>query len=134
MPDVTDTSQNRQTFNPPSFTNLPKLQPGHVRLGRSHSQTDRPYSYKLSHQQQRTALNGSIDVHASPSSHTLTPSSNGHKTSIRAKTSPTSTTTALMMINKQYSNNSSSSPPFISNHHQHNTRKISFYDKRHSNA
>jgi hypothetical protein len=38
----------------------------------------------------------------------------------------------LMMINKQYSNNPSSSLLFISNHHQHNTRKISFYDKRHS--
>lgn len=139
--DVSNSNQIRQTFNSPSAasssTIVAKLRPSNVRRGRSQSQADLYLSSKLSLTRQtqhpRSSLNGLIDTGNSPSPSIIIPYTNGHKTPNLSKTPISSTTTALMMINKQYSNNSSTSLPPITNHHQHNTKTISFYEKRHCN-
>jgi hypothetical protein len=137
MLDLTDSSQSRQTFNSPSVSStiVTKLRPDNVRLGRSQSQADLPFSSKFSslRQQQRGVVNGSTDVLVSPSPSMVIPTANGDTIPALSKTPPSSTTTALMMINKHYVNNPSSSLPTMSNHHQNNAKKIPLYDKRHSN-
>jgi hypothetical protein len=133
-------NQIRQTFNSQSVSNssptVTKVRPGNVRRGHSQSQADIHVSSKFSslnqEQNQRTSLNGLVDMANSPTPSILTPSSNGHTTPTLSKTEPSSTT-ALMMINKQYANNSLPCLPPTTNHHRHNTKTISFYQKRQSN-
>lgn len=133
MSDLTSSSQIRQTFHTPpvSFppTVVTKVRTGNVRRGRSQSHADfrlpsKSLSNRQLQQQQRTLLNGTVDI--DDSSIFISPSNDDTKM-------PTSATeTALMMINKQYTDNSAPCLPHIINH-QNNTKSISFYQKRYSN-
>jgi len=141
MSDVTNSSHVRQTFYSPlipsSSTIVTRLRANNVRRGFSQSQADLYLSSKLflscQSQNQRTSLNGVIDIDNSHSPSILTPCSNGQNTPTLSKTPISATTTALMMINKQYSNSTTPCLPPIINHHPHNTKSVSFYEKRHSN-
>ena len=79
MTDLTGGSQSRQSFNSSSFTTMTKIRPGNVRLGRSQSQADLPFSSKFSSsRQQRSTVNDSIDFGVSSSSPpALNPTPNG---------------------------------------------------------
>ncbi|CAF3641067.1 unnamed protein product [Rotaria socialis] len=140
--DLIDSNQSRQTFNSSSFlsssTTLSKIRPSNVRLGRSQSQAEIVLSSKYSsprqQQYRRAVLNDSINIGVTPSSDVLNLPSNSSTIANLPNSSPSSTATALMMINKHYSNSpSSSSLPTMSRDHHDNTKKISSYDKRHSN-
>lgn len=107
-----------------------KLRSVNVRRGRSQSHADLNLSSKCSSirqtQHQRTLLNDINNIDDSSIS------SNGHTTPTLSKTPISATATALMMINKQYTNSPSPCLPHILNHHQHNTKSMSFYQKRYS--
>jgi hypothetical protein len=138
MSDLTNSNQIRQTFNSPqvSFppTTVSKLRSSNVRRGRSQSHADlrlpsKSPSNRQPQQRQRPSLNGAVDI--DDSSIFISPS-NDQTTSSLSNMPTSATTTALMMINKQYANNPAPCLPHIMNHHQHNTKSISFYQKRYS--